>query len=157
MDFRTQLPPEDETTFRAWAKREVPTFALDDPLSDYDMRGFWKTAIRHPEEWNNLAKQGLLPKEKTGMQAGKRHFVDYWKTPYHPTFSTQSKYSTPERRGGEWGQERSGKWMFTPGPENTKNYTIDQLKNYFAEKDPEAILKPPLPTVPNTILMYAPK
>lgn len=55
------------------------------PKADYDMRGFW------------LAKKMGDPSAQTAVNAAdnQMHFPDTWKTPYHRTFSNESKYAQP--------------------------------------------------------------
>lgn len=76
--YTTQLPAEDETKFQSWVKEnKVPW--QDHPQSDYDMRGYWQ------------AQQSGDPEAK---QAENKHFPDTYKTPYHKSFSNESKYAT---------------------------------------------------------------
>ena len=82
--YVTQLDPQDETRFQSWVKQnQIPW--QDSPTSDYDMRGFWK------------AQQSGDPNAKRGANL---HFPDTWKTPYHETFSNESKYALPT--AGRW-------------------------------------------------------
>src|SRR4249920_2203507 len=77
--YTTKLPRPDEAKFQQWVKtNNVPW--QDSPTADYDMRGYWK------------AQQGGDPNAK---QAGNLHFPDTYKTPYHKTFSNESKYALP--------------------------------------------------------------
>lgn len=50
------------------------------------MRGFWKGL----QEGDPHAVTSIDPYDK------KLHFTDYWKTPWHETFSRESKYATDE-------------------------------------------------------------
>lgn len=85
-DYNTSLPQMDEFQFRQWvADNKVPFNPNADGGQDYDMRGYW---------------QGLMqqnPRAVSGMNAndGQLHFSDYWKTPYHSSFSNESKYAAP--------------------------------------------------------------
>jgi len=83
--YETQLDPAKEQQFRAWVKQNKVPFNLNDPISDYDMRGFW----------NDL--QTGSPDAQTAVDPndGKLHFTDKWKTPYHETFSRLSTYAQP--------------------------------------------------------------
>lgn len=47
----------------------------DEPNADYDMRGFWKAG---------------------GKRAANGHFPDTYKTPYHKSFSNESRYATKD-------------------------------------------------------------
>jgi hypothetical protein len=54
------------------------------------MRGFWKGL----QDADTQAKSAVDPND------GKLHYPDYWKTPYHETFSNQSK----------WANEKAPRW-----------------------------------------------
>lgn len=81
--YLTTLPPADEAKFQAWVQQNRVPFDPS-PQADYDMRGFYK---------------GLMAGDSratTGVNAndGKLHFGDYYKTPYHKSFSSESKWAT---------------------------------------------------------------
>lgn len=82
--YLTQLAPIEEQNFQQWIKDNNVPF---DPsqTADYDMRGFYKSL---------MSKDGHA---ETGMNAndGMMHFTDYFKTPYHKSFSAESKFATP--------------------------------------------------------------
>jgi hypothetical protein len=66
------------------------------------------------------------------------HGSDIGKKPNHPTFSTESMYSSPESMGGQWSKNAiTGEDMFTPSHDNFKYRNYDELSNYFKkyEKD----------------------
>lgn len=110
--YVTQLSPSDETQFQSWVKNNnIPW--QDSPTSDYDMRGFWKAQ-----------QSGDL----TAKRAANLHFPDTYKTPYHATFSNESKYATSQAPHWEGDQliDNRGKvvadetpqkepWEMTPG------------------------------------------
>jgi hypothetical protein len=52
---------------------------------DYDMRGFWQGLQRGDPR----AKTGIDPNDQ------RLHFTDTWKTPYHESFSGESKFAAP--------------------------------------------------------------
>ena len=83
--YKTELPPQDEQKFQSWVKQNKIPFENDTETSDYDMRGFWK------------AQQAGDPEAK---RAANLHFPDTYKTPYHETFSNESKYALPS--AGHW-------------------------------------------------------
>ncbi len=84
-NYATPLDPEEEQIFRQWvAENQVP-FDPEAPTSDYDMRGFWKGLVTGDPH----AKTGMNPNDN------KLHFNDWWKTPYHESFSRESQYATP--------------------------------------------------------------
>ncbi len=79
--YSTKLPPELEQQFQQWAnqnqKRIGPMEVVNDPFSDYDYRGWFQ--------------------ENQGSQAPDGHFRDTYKTPYHESFSNESKYADPDK------------------------------------------------------------
>lgn len=62
--------------------------------ADYDLRGAW---LKNPK---SIGSNG--------------HLTDEFKKPNHPTFSTDSKYSTPSNLGGSWVAGKRNSWSFTP-------------------------------------------
>lgn len=114
--YTTALSPAEESQFQAWAKtNKVPW--RDEPNADYDMRGFWKAA----QSGDPAAKQ----------QLSNGHYPDTYKTPYHKTFSNESKYATPDapRWQGDKLVDKSGNVVAdeTPKPP-TKTYTEVQVR-----------------------------
>ncbi len=82
--YLTQLSPYNENLFQTWVHRNQVPFDPS-PTADYDMRGFFQGLLdRHP-----LALTSINPND------GKLHFPDYWKTPYHQSFSNESQYALP--------------------------------------------------------------
>lgn len=84
-NYDTKLPQMDEFQFRQWAADNKVPFNPNGSNQDYDMRGYW---------------QGLMqqnPRALSGVNAndGQMHFSDNWKTPYHQSFSNESKYAGP--------------------------------------------------------------
>ena len=82
--YQTALPPPQEKQFQGWVKQNNVPFDSS-PQADYDMRGFWQGL----QSGNPIAKQAIDPND------GKIHYPDYWKTPYHATFSNESKWAAP--------------------------------------------------------------
>lgn len=113
--FNTQLSPQEEAQFQAWAKAHN---RLGD-LFDYDMRGAWKANIG---------------------QAGNGHFPDTYKKPNHPTFSNESIYNGTEgMTGGRWLETPRGT-AFVPSLTNLENYPPSDLQRYFRRVEPDATL-----------------
>ena len=82
--YQTQLQPLEEMAFKQWVSdNNVPVDSS--PQGDYDMRGFYR------------AKMHDSPNAGTGMNSndGRMHFTDYFKTPYHHSFSLESKFAAP--------------------------------------------------------------
>lgn len=84
-NYNTQLPQMDEFQFRQWLQDKQVPFNPSAAGQDYDMRGYWQ----------GLQQQN--PRAMSGMNAndGRMHFSDNWKTPYHKSFSNESKYAAP--------------------------------------------------------------
>jgi hypothetical protein len=81
-DYLTELSTAEEQQFQKWVKENDVPFDPS-PKADYDMRGFWK------------GLQSGDPHATSGINANdnKIHFSDYWKTPYHESFSSESQYA----------------------------------------------------------------
>jgi hypothetical protein len=71
-----------------------------------------------------------------GVKAGDNgHWPDTYKTPQHPTFSTESKYSKAGKIGGEW--VKQGKdWLFKASEWNLRNMSREMLMDYFDKVEP---------------------
>ena len=80
-NYNTKLSPQEEQAFRQWTKQNSIPFDFQSPVTDYDMRGFWKAQIG--------GDQAALRDSRS------KHFPDKWKTPYHETFSNQSQWAAP--------------------------------------------------------------
>lgn len=83
--YQTPLVPQDEQAFQKWVVDNKVPFD-DSPKSDYDMRGYWKAQ----KDGDPEAAQSLNNND------GRMHFPDTYKTPYHESFSNESKYATPD-------------------------------------------------------------
>src|SRR3954467_9934084 len=84
--YNTPLMPRSEDAFRSWLKKNDVPFDVDAPTTDYDMRGFFKAlSARDPR-----AVSAIDPNDQ------RMHYPDYWKTPYHETFSNESQWATPD-------------------------------------------------------------
>jgi hypothetical protein len=82
--YTTALAPDKEATFQKWVTtNNVPW--KDEPRADYDMRGYWQ----------DVASKGQDARQRNASDQ-KMHFPDTYKTPYHATFSNESKYATPD-------------------------------------------------------------
>src|SRR6516164_2469915 len=81
--YSTPLSGDEESKFQGWIKDNNVPFEDDGPKSNYDMRGYWK----------DIASKG---KSETSINPNdnQMHFPDTYKTPYHKTFSNESKYAT---------------------------------------------------------------
>ena len=84
-NFATTLAPGDEMAFRQWLTENGVPFNPDQQApQDYDMRGFWQ-GLRNQ---NPRAQSAVNPNDS------RMHYPDYWKTPYHETFSRESQWAT---------------------------------------------------------------
>lgn len=111
--YDTSLSPSAEAKFR----KQYPN-AQD--TEDYDLRG--------------AVAAGLKPDERG-------HLPDTYKKPNHITFSDESQYHGVDGNvGGKWKELPGGKWSFTPGATNLKNYSPQELKDYFVKNEPDATL-----------------
>lgn len=82
--YLTQLSPQEESEFQAWVQRNGIPFDPS-PEADYDMRGFFRglrTGDPHAVTGKNQNDNML-------------HFSDWWKTPFHESFSVESQFANP--------------------------------------------------------------
>ena len=106
-NFNTQLPFLDEMAFRSWMSQNKVPFNPDAGVSDYDMRGFWQGIQQeHPR-----ALSSVSPNDN------RMHYSDYWKTPYHETFSGTGG---PYTGGSQWAAPVAPQWnaqdqLLSPG------------------------------------------
>ena len=82
--YLTKLNPLQEMAFQEWVKTNNVPY---DPSNkaDYDMRGFYQAKMNGDKSASN------------GMNAndGLMHFTDKFKTPFHKSFSGESKFAAP--------------------------------------------------------------
>jgi hypothetical protein len=125
--YNTPLSADEKGGFEGWAKTQSETVGRDvtKDLYDYDLQGWWK---------NNQ-----------GVDLSGGHLTDQWKKPNHPTFSDQSQYHGADGlQGGQWGQSQDGSYSFKPGATNLKNFSADELKDYFKKVEPgNRLMLPP--------------
>jgi translation initiation factor 6 (eIF-6) len=81
--YLTQLPAQEEASFQSWVKQNKVPFDSSS-TADYDMRGFYKGLMSGDPH----AQSSVDPNDQ------KLHYSDYWKTPYHQTFSAESQWAT---------------------------------------------------------------
>lgn len=112
----TALTPVAEQLFQQQAQGRMS--------NDYDLRGAW-------------AQQG-------GGDLGSAHLTDTFKLPNHPTFSSGSRYATPEQPGGVWTQLPSGQWAYMPSQTNyDQGLGRTRLEDYFSRVEPNNLLLRP--------------
>ena len=82
--YITKLDPLSQMAFENWVeKNNVPYNPAQN--ADYDMPGFWKALTSNDPR----AATAINPNDQ------QLHFPDYWKTPYHQSFSNESQYAAP--------------------------------------------------------------
>lgn len=80
--YQTALSPEDDVRFSQWMlENKVPYDPS--PTGDYDMKGFWQAL----QKGDPIAATAINPNDK------QIHYPDYFKTPYHKSFSSESKWA----------------------------------------------------------------
>mgnify|MGYP000898513787 CR=1 FL=1 len=122
--MNTKLEDADEQDFQQWKAANSP----DDSGYDYDLRGAYLAD-----------KAGQLPKKD-----GRGHGTDWFKKPWHPTYSDQSHIKDPGGlAGGKWSQDEQGRTVFTAGPANLAYNTPADLMQYFEQREPNAVLNIP--------------
>jgi hypothetical protein len=82
--FHTPLSAGQQMAMSQWAARNGVPF---DPsqTADYDMRGFYRALMAKDPR----ATAAVNPNDQ------QMHYPDYWKTPYHQSFSNESKWAQP--------------------------------------------------------------
>lgn len=127
MDYNTPLQKYQTKAYYDWAASQGKDPAMEE--KNYDLKGYF-------------AENGPV---KLGPG---QHLTDKFKKPNHPTFSKESKYSTPDMPGGEWNDLGGGKWSFKPSSTNLKYHSQEDLKNYFRKQEPgNLLLIPESPTL----------
>lgn len=133
--YNTQLTPEQETEYKAWAKQQ----GRERDVENYDLRGAWLEL-----------QNGTMTEDERG------HLGDKYKKPNHPTFSTESIYNGKDGyQGGVW--SRNGNVdVYTPQhkltPEQAK-----RLKLYFAQNEEGVALNLKDKVYDNPTIQLAPK
>ncbi len=89
-----------EPDFRYWLAQNKVPFDPKAPVTDYDMRGFYKGLAQGDPH----ALTAVNPNDK------RLHFPDYWKTPYHETFSNESQWAG--NTAPQWNQQDQ---LISPG------------------------------------------
>ena len=92
--FRTNLSLKDEIGFNVFKKvNQIPDDG-DRFDSSYDMRGFFKENVPGVAERVLAPLLGKVDNNTAQLPDG-LHFTDEFKTPFHPTFSEESKFEQP--------------------------------------------------------------
>ena len=110
-----KLPEKKYKTYQDWVKYLESTGRKVDP--DYDNEGFYND----PDTY-------FAWQEEEDKNPGKVHMSDKYKLPTYMTFSTDSKYSTPEETGGTWSYDDNGDIFITSPFLESKHSLADYLK-----------------------------
>jgi hypothetical protein len=81
----TQLNPQQEQAFLQWVQANQVPFDPKDKFPDYDMRGYYLSTLNNPQ-----ATQAAINPVDNEL-----HYPDDFKTPYHESFSSESKWAMP--------------------------------------------------------------
>lgn len=107
--WATALSPMEEQQFQSWVKTNKVPFNPTEKTPDYDMRGYWKDVAS-----KGKTDTAINPVDK------KLHFPDTYKTPYHQSFSAESKYATPNNpfkwKGETLMDSRTGQSVYSTQP-----------------------------------------
>jgi len=128
-NYTTALSSDDESNFQKWAKTNNVPFDPSEK-ADYDMRGYWK----------DVASKG-----ESGTQSnandGQTHYPDTYKTPYHKSFSNESKYANADAPA--WNEKdqlvaKDGKVVFDERNPAAQGLTgIEKAKHFMENSTPE--------------------
>ena len=110
-----KLPEKKYKTYQDWVKYLESTDRKVDP--DYDNEGFYND----PDTY-------FAWQEEEDRNPGKARISDKYKLPTYMTFSTDSKYSTPEETGGTWSYDDNGDIFITSPFLESKHSLADYLK-----------------------------
>lgn len=86
-NYNTDLGLDQEIQFQAWLMEKQVPFDPAASVTDYDMRGFYKAL----QEGDPKAQSAVNPNDQS------MHYPDYWKTPYHESFSNESQWADPAK------------------------------------------------------------
>ena len=95
-----KLPERKYKTYKDWVTYLESTGRKID--KDYDNEGFYND----PDTY-------FVWQEEEDKNPGKAHMSDKYKLPTYMTFSTDSKYSTPDKTGGTWSSDDNGDIFIT--------------------------------------------
>ena len=84
--YNTPLNPLQELMFRGWLQKNNVPFNPNAGVSDYDMRGYWRGLT----QGNPMARPTEI-----NPNDNRPHFTDYYKTPLHQSFSSESQWAGP--------------------------------------------------------------
>ncbi len=86
-NYNTALDPATELAFRQWVATNSVPFNVNTPgPTDYDMRGYYQGMMNG----NPMARPSEI-----NPNDNRPHYTDYYKTPLHQTFSSESQWAGP--------------------------------------------------------------
>ena len=105
----TQLSPEQEAAFLKWVQLNNVPFDPAQQNPDYDMRGFYQALM----SGDPTAQSAINPVTQS------LHYPDTYKTPYHESFSAESRMET--EGAPSWKEDKlvspSGEIIYVDQPE----------------------------------------
>lgn len=105
----TQLTPQQQVAFQKWVQANKVPYNPNDKYPDYDMKGYWLSLQNNPQ----AQQAGINPATQS------LHYPDTFKTPYHESFSSESKWAAPG--APSWQDDKlvtpSGQVIFEDKPE----------------------------------------
>lgn len=125
---------EDEFSYLSALHGMTPTMpvgAAEKPVGEF--KSYLGTQV--PDYDYDAAKAAGVTATANG------HWPDTYKLPNHITFSDESIHN--KGGAGHWEDLGQDKWSFTPGPENLKHHSMDDMRKYFKEFEPDATLIEP--------------
>jgi hypothetical protein len=103
-----------------------------------------RTARRHGKQDGGQVDYDMDAAKAAGVQPDERgHMPDTYKLPNHITFSDESKYN--DGGAGRW-EQINDRWYFTPGPTNLQHHSMEEMRDYFKNHEPDSTLVEPLPS-----------
>lgn len=133
---------EHDTIYIASPIQEFKSFVLPEFKTFAELKKYLKQTGRDSEEDYNLKAAYEDPevykiwREEEQKHPGRGHWLDKYKKPNHPTFSTESIYSNLQTPGGEWVESEDGKVYFIPS-EYLKSLYSKEFYNEYFKNDPK--------------------
>lgn len=89
-----------------------------------------------PQDNGDYDMEGYTTKYGKPDQSQGQHLTDEFKKPNHITFSEESRYSTPEQKGGRWEKNGDGTWNFYASEFNLQQHSKEEIQQYFKKFEP---------------------
>lgn len=154
-DTLSTLSDTERAEYEAWAREQKLDVLEEEKV--YDMPGYWRDQVKLGEAKGTIEEGTAALTESSAAPAESKetiventeklrpHFPDTFKRETHPTFSTDSRYHSPEagRQGGRWEKDAEGKWHFYPGPTNLEQHGVQGLQGHFGTQEKDSVLHLP--------------